>query len=77
MTSPSPFPSYKRECTTVSEKVCTGGDSYQEPQCHYEPRQDCVSVPVEECQDTPREVCQQVPDTQCKGKIISILRSVS
>ena len=54
--------SYKKQCQTVREKICTG---YQE--CHYQPREKCVDLPEEQCEDTPREVCHHTPDTICQG----------
>ena len=56
--------SYKEQCQTVREKICSG---YQAADCHHQPREECVEVPVEQCQDTPREVCHHTPGNICQG----------
>ena len=62
------YSSYKKQCQTVSEKICPGPDNYNsQAECHYQPRQQCVDLPVEQCQDTPREVCHHTPEKICQG----------
>ena len=32
---------YKKQCKSVTEKVCSGYTAYKQPNCHYVPRQEC------------------------------------